>query len=82
MGKITKVILFDVTASSPDTIKEFQTHLAMVTFLSDVRIEPQTHKISHIRAFFDQDINLEHFIKDFDGVKYEDITGYDLTKMF
>lgn len=78
MGTITKVTQFDVISLPPNDVEKFKEHIDTFAFLSDVKIDSKTHRISYIRAFFDTDINIENLIKEFSGVKYVDITGIDL----
>lgn len=82
MSSITKVILFDVTGLPSYELEKFRERVDRYTFLSDVKVDKRTFKISHIRAFFECNVNIPKLLSDFSGVTYTDITGTDLMHMF
>lgn len=78
MSEKNKVIRFDVTSMPPHKIEDFYNHINGFAFLTDVKLDPKTHKMIYIRAFFNENYNIEQLIAGFSGVKYTDITGTDL----
>ena len=78
MNKQNKVIRFDVTSMPPQEIDSFYDHIDGYAFLTDIILDPKTHKMIYIRAFFNENCNVEQLIAGFNGVKYTDITGTNL----
>ncbi len=75
---MNRVIKFDVSSMQPEDIERFYGRLQMLTFLTDVILDPSTNRIGSIRAFFDTNIDVSEVIRDFDNVTYKDITGTNL----
>lgn len=80
MSKNNKVILFDVSALTPEGIEKFQKRVDMGASISDVKLDQKTLRTSHIIAYMDTDIDIELLINGF-NVKYTDISGTNLLNL-
>ena len=75
---MTKVYRFYVSSMPLDEVEPFYKHIDGFSFLTEVKIDSQTNKMSYINAYFDREIDIKLLISGFSNVTYTDVTGWDL----